>query len=107
MTMDAKTEKWIRIASVSEIPRGEGRIFHVGTRVIALFHLENGVICAVDNACPHRGGPLAHGILTGETVICPLHGWKIDLMTGKVLGESEGVKTYPVLIDHDGVLIAE
>ncbi|MBI5197366.1 MAG: nitrite reductase small subunit NirD [Nitrospirae bacterium] len=103
--MRLMTEIWVRISKLSEVPRGEGRIIHVGDRVIALFHPDSGVLRAIDNACPHRGGPLAHGILAGESVICPLHGWKIDLKTGEAMGDHGSVMTYPVMIEQEWILL--
>ena len=64
--------------------------FQIGKEVqmkgmsIALFRLSNGDIRAVENRCPHKNGPLAEGIVSGEFVFCPLHDWKISLLTGEV-----------------------
>jgi nitrite reductase (NADH) small subunit len=54
----------------------------VGNREIAIFNLGD-CFLAVDNRCPHKGGPLADGIISGAGVVCPLHAWKISLETGK------------------------
>jgi len=48
----------------------------------------------------HKRGPLADGLVGGETVICPLHGWKFDLKTGQALFGDCGLKTYPVSVDE-------
>ena len=54
---------------------------------------------AVDNRCPHRGGPLSEGIVHGDAVTCPLHNWVINLATGKAVGTDEGcVTTIPVKV---------
>jgi nitrite reductase (NADH) small subunit len=96
--------KWIRITSVENIPLREGRSVRIGDDEIAIFNL-GGRYVAVDNSCPHRGGPLCDGIVSGDTVVCPLHGWKISLETGNVLKPevSVRVETYPVLVE-DGVI---
>jgi nitrite reductase (NADH) small subunit len=52
-------------------------------RQIAVFNLGDHFL-AVDNRCPHQGGPLPEGIVSGTTVVCPLHAWKIDLKSGTV-----------------------
>ena len=73
---------WVRIAYCRDIPPREGRAVKVGNRDIALFNLGDRFL-AVENRCPHKGGPLADGIVSGATVVCPLHAWKLSLETGK------------------------
>jgi nitrite reductase (NADH) small subunit len=80
--------EWVRVAYCEDIPLREGREVMVGDRSIAVFNLGNRFL-AVDNRCPHRGGPLADGIVTGESVVCPLHGWKIDLQNGSIQRPAE------------------
>lgn len=74
--------KRVRIAPVSEIPNGEGREFVVDGRIIAVFNSE-GEFHALDGICPHAGGPLAKGQLSGHVVTCPWHGWQFDVTTGR------------------------
>ena len=81
---------WIPVAESGAIPVREGRRVGYGDRNVALFNL-GGEYLAVDNACPHKAGPLADGIVAGRAVFCPLHNWKIALSGGK--GQ---VKVYPV-----------
>lgn len=76
--------RWIRITSCDDIPAREGRVAIVGDRAIAIFNTGDGRFFAVENRCPHRGGPLADGIVAGDTVVCPLHAWKVNLQTGSV-----------------------
>ncbi len=95
---------WIRITHADNIPPREGRSVRLGDDEIAIFNLGDRYV-AVDNSCPHRGGPLCDGIVSGDTVVCPLHGWKISLDTGDVLKPDVCVKvgTYPVSVE-DGIL---
>ena len=95
---------WIRITNAENIPLREGRSVRLGDDEVAIFNL-GGRYVAVDNSCPHRGGPLCDGIVTGDTVVCPLHGWRISLDTGAVLKPDVCVKvgTYPVSVE-DGVI---
>jgi nitrite reductase (NADH) small subunit len=65
----------------SELEEGTGRVVEVGGVEVAVF-LVGGAVYALENACPHRGGPLAFGDLRGRTVHCPLHAWPFDLRTG-------------------------
>lgn len=98
--------QWHFVASCSDIPLREGRRVTYGERHVALFNLGDAYM-AVDNACPHRQGPLADGIVSGKAVFCPLHSLKISLETGCALNGGEGaVKTYPVRVADGKVYIA-
>jgi len=74
----------IRACRVEDVPMGEGRAITLGGRRLALFRTATGWY-AVDNACPHAGGPLADGIAADCSVICPLHERRFDLATGEPL----------------------
>jgi nitrite reductase (NADH) small subunit len=89
-----------RLGPAATIPLGEGRVYAVHGENIAVFRTRAGAVYAVQAACPHRGGPLADGLVGGTTLICPLHGWKFDLSTGQALFGDCGVKTYPVRVDE-------
>jgi nitrite reductase (NADH) small subunit len=78
------------------VPLGEGRAYTVYNLTVVVFRQRDGQLFATDNACPHRGGPLADGIVGDGKVICPLHGWKFDLATGRCQAENSAVRTYPV-----------
>ena len=75
--------KWIRITNVENIPVRQGRAVKLGGRELAIFNLGGG-FRTMENRCPHRGGPLADGIVAGEDVICPLHNWRLSLDSGSV-----------------------
>ena len=91
----------VRIATRSEIPPGEGRIVVAMGRVLALFNLD-GEYLAVDNTCPHRGGPLGEGHLEGGVVVCPWHGWRFDLRTGcSPLDSRHSVRTVPLELEGE------
>ena len=96
--------KWIRVTSTENIPLREGRSVKIGEDEIAIFNLGDRFL-AVDNACPHRGGPLCDGIVSGASVTCPLHGYKVCLESGNVLRPDVAVRvdTYAVRVD-DGVI---
>src|SRR5215475_1357009 len=109
MTCSNPQEKnWVRITRVENIPLREGRAVQIAGHDIAIFNL-GGRFLAVENRCPHRGGPLADGIVSGRTVVCPLHAWKIDLESGHVTNRAEEnpcVKTFATAV-RDGVLMLE
>ncbi len=74
--------QWTRIARLEECPPGAGIERVAGERVIALFNVA-GTISAIDGVCPHQGGPLGQGEMTGTVVTCPWHGWQFDVRTGQ------------------------
>ena len=80
--------KWTKITRTENIPPREGRPVKLGGLEIAIFNV-NGRFLAVENACPHKGGPLCDGIVTGTAVVCPLHGRHFDLETGMPVRASE------------------
>lgn len=95
--------EWKRVASVSEVPVGEGREFTVGERIVAVFNLD-GAFHAVDGICLHAGGPVAQGKVTGCVVTCPWHGWQYDVTTGKhCLTPRLALDTFPVRVVDDAV----
>ncbi len=78
-------EDFRKVASLQDIPPGTGRTVEVDGIWIALFNVE-GTLYAIDNACPHAGGPLGEGKLCGTEVECPWHGWKFSVASGERVG---------------------
>jgi nitrite reductase (NADH) small subunit len=98
---------WIWVTPVDSIPPREGRAVTVAGRDIAIFNLGERFL-ATAGRCPHRGGPLADGIVAGDAVVCPLHGWKINLASGAVErpgGIEQCVETYPTRVDNGIVVV--
>ena len=73
--------KRVRVGAVGDVKPGEARVVDVEGRTLALFNVK-GRYYAIDNACPHRGGPLGEGDLEGGVVACPWHAWRWDVTTG-------------------------
>lgn len=99
--------RWVRVTACDNVPFREGRAVTIADREIALFNLGDRFV-AVDNRCPHRGGPLCDGIVAGASVVCPLHAWKLDLETGRVerpAAEGGCVRTYATRVDAGIVLV--
>lgn len=92
----------VNVGPLSAIPPGEGRAFAVAGERIAIFNTRHGEVFAVQAECPHKGAPLADGLVGGTTVICPLHSWKFDLADGGVLMGDCGLKTYAARLDAQG-----
>ena len=98
---------WVRITAAENIPPREGRTVQLGSLELAIFNTGKGFL-AVENRCPHGGGPLADGIVGGSTVTCPLHNWRICLESGAVQRPCDtsapAVNTFPVDV-VDGVIM--
>lgn len=91
------------VCRVDDVPPGEGRAVTVDGRRIAIFNAPTGWY-ALDDACPHRGGPLADGLLSDSCVACPLHERRFDLSSGEALSGGEGVVAHAVEV-HDGTVV--
>jgi nitrite reductase (NADH) small subunit len=89
---------------VDDVPLGEGRVVTLGARRIALFRTR-GAWYALDAVCPHRGGPLADGIVCDRAVICPLHERRFDLASGAALTTGDGVAAHDVEVRGERVYV--
>lgn len=100
--------KWLRITHSDNIPLRQGRLLHVAGHDVAIFNLGDRFL-AIDNRCPHNQGPLCDGIVSGTTVVCPLHAWKVDLESGAVQKPQDVhacVKTFRAEV-VDGIVVLE
>ncbi|MBA4191075.1 MAG: nitrite reductase (NAD(P)H) small subunit [Planctomycetaceae bacterium] len=89
--------RFTTICELNELPVGLGRAFRVGGQSVAVFRTRAGKVFAVANECPHKGGPLADGMLAGDQVVCPLHTFRFDSASGEC--DQPGVcavATFPV-----------
>ncbi|HWP35139.1 MAG TPA: non-heme iron oxygenase ferredoxin subunit [Thermodesulfobacteriota bacterium] len=90
--------EFVTVASTADLAPGQGKVVEVGGVPVALFNVD-GTFYALDNTCPHRGGPLGEGLLDGETVVCPWHGWQFNVKTGEhVVSARIKVKRYEVRV---------
>lgn len=100
-------DRWVQVTPCESIPLREGRVVMLAGRSIAIFNLGDRFL-ATDNECPHQAGPLCDGIVAGDTVVCPLHAWKVRLDTGAVerpAARDECVRTYPTRTDQGIVML--
>ncbi|MCR4264622.1 nitrite reductase small subunit NirD [Nitratireductor sp. ZSWI3] len=101
------TLKWTPVGSIHDIPLRGARCVATPHGKIGVFRTADGKVFAIEDHCPHRGGPLSQGIVHGASVTCPLHNWVISLETGEALGADEGrVRTIPVKIEGEALFIA-
>ncbi len=97
---------FIDIGLVKDIPQQGARLVKTGHGCVAIFRTAEDKIFAIDDKCPHKGGPLSNGIQHGESITCPLHNWVFDLNTGVAQGVDEGeVRTYEVKVEDGHILI--
>jgi nitrite reductase/ring-hydroxylating ferredoxin subunit len=98
--------RFVRVAAAAEIPPGQAKSFVVGDREIAVFNVE-GTYYAIDNSCPHQGGPLAEGWVDGPVVACPWHAWCFDVRTGAMtLGDLCTVDTFEVQVAGSAISVS-
>jgi nitrite reductase (NADH) small subunit len=99
--------EWLDIGPVDQLPALGARTLPVqGGEEIAIFRTANGQVYALINKCPHKRGPLSQGIVHDTTVTCPLHNWRLSLLTGEALGDDKGcVPVIPVKVDGGRILI--
>ena len=96
---------WVRVAGLEDVPAGTGREYAVSGRIVALYNVA-GEFHALDGVCPHAGGPLGEGVLQGNIVTCPWHGWQFDVVSGRhCLNANLRHTTYPVRVVGDDVFI--
>ncbi len=103
--------EWHRVAGLDELPEGRVKTVTAGTRSMALTHID-GEYMAMDNRCPHQGGPLGEGSIEigadGQCWLrCPWHGWDFDPKTGRPPGghEDSGQQLFPVEVRGDGIYV--
>lgn len=98
---------WIAIGNISDIPLRGARCVKTPEGKIAVFRTAENEVFAIEDHCPHKGGPLSQGIVHAKSVTCPLHNWVISLETGKALGADQGeVRTIAVRNDGGALFIA-
>jgi len=95
----------IKVAAVGDMAAGEAKVVEAGGKSLALFNVD-GAWYAVDNTCPHRGGPLGEGDLDGRVVTCPWHAWRWDVTTGaNVNNPAVRVACFPVAVENGAVYV--
>lgn len=98
--------QWVRACSVEDIPPLGARVVKSPSGNIAVFRNGENEIFALEDRCPHRGGPLSQGIVHGRKVACPLHNWNIRLEDGCAAAPDEGcAKSFAVKVESGVVFL--
>ena len=96
----------IDIGALDDIPRQGARVVKTAAGCVAVFRTAQDQVFALQDRCPHKGGPLSEGIVHGTSVTCPLHALVFSLETGLTQGLDEGaVATYPVRVEAGRILL--
>ena len=97
---------YIDIGAIADIPLRGARVVKSAAGCIAVFRTAENEAFAVDDKCPHKGGPLSQGLVHDRSVTCPLHSWVIALDTGAAQGVDEGKAcTYPLKVENGRILL--
>ena len=97
---------FIDIGALEDIPAQGARVVKTVEGCVAIFRTSDDRMFALEDRCPHKGGPLSEGIVHGDRVTCPLHNWVFDMNTGSAQGADQGtVRTYPIRVQQGRVLI--
>lgn len=97
----------VRALDLAELPPGKTALVTVDGMDVALFR-RGGEVFAIGNECPHQGGSLCDGMVEGDIVICPLHGWEFDLRSGACMTvPGESVPQFTVTVQDGAVHLEE
>ena len=98
--------EWKSICTLEEIPRLGSRVARSTSGNIAVFRTSSGEVFALRDRCPHKGGPLSQGLVHGNQVTCPLHGWKLRLDSGEAVAPDQGCsRRYPIRVESGTVFL--
>jgi thiamine pyrophosphate-dependent acetolactate synthase large subunit-like protein/nitrite reductase/ring-hydroxylating ferredoxin subunit len=104
MTRDPGDTIWLKVLEPGELAEGRVKPVTCGHTTLCMTR-HQGSYGALDNRCPHQGGPLGEGSIENGLLRCPWHGWDYDPLTGKAPGFDDGVETFPVEEREDGVYV--
>ena len=103
--MNMQHSNWIDVGALEDIPKLGARLVKTPRGCLALFRTDADEVFALDDKCPHKGGPLSQGIVHGKSVTCPLHNWVISLKTGEAQGADSGCARTIALKIEDGRIL--
>jgi nitrite reductase [NAD(P)H], small subunit len=104
--MTVSQRVWVDVGALDDIPVRGARVVKTAAGCVAIFRTADNVVHALEDRCPHKGGPLSQGIVHGSSVTCPLHNWVISLSTGEAQGADKGtVRTLPLRVEAGRLLL--
>jgi 3-phenylpropionate/trans-cinnamate dioxygenase ferredoxin subunit len=105
-TLDPSKVEYVEIAPADQLPEGERLFLDVESRQIVIFNLA-GKLFAIGDVCSHDNGPVGDGEITGDEIICPRHGGRFDIRTGKAtsLPAVVDIPSYPVKVEGGMILL--
>jgi thiamine pyrophosphate-dependent acetolactate synthase large subunit-like protein/nitrite reductase/ring-hydroxylating ferredoxin subunit len=104
MTSEKKDLVWTKVLDPDDLPEGRVKPVTCDHRTLCMTR-HQGQYGALDNRCPHQGGPLGEGSIENGLLRCPWHGWDYDPITGKAPGYDDGVESFDVEEREDGVYV--
>lgn len=98
--------EWVSVFDITKLGPGQLAYVDIDGLPVALANVA-GTVYAFSDVCRHEGGSLAAGVLIGETVTCPWHGWTYHVCTGKSVVPPVGLRipTYPVRVEGGQILV--
>lgn len=104
--MTIMEKAWIDIGAIEDIPLRGARVVKTALGCVAVFRTAESEAFAIEDRCPHLGGPLSQGIVHGKAVTCPLHNWVISLETGEAQGADKGaIRTIDLRVEAGRILL--
>ncbi len=103
-TTESTPLDWHKVLDLDALPEGRVTSVTCGHTTLCMTHFK-GTYGALDNKCPHQGGPLGEGSIENGLLRCPWHGWDYDPLSGIAPGYDDGVETFPVEVRDDGVYV--
>ena len=98
--------EWSRACRIEDIPVLGARVVKSACGNIAVFRNAEDEVFALEDRCPHKGGPLSQGIVHGTKVTCPLHNWNIQLADGCAVAPDQGcTRSYPVKVEAGQIFL--
>ena len=96
--------KWLDVCAMTDSPQLGARVVRHGGLDIAVFRNAEDEVFALEDRCPHKGGPLSQGIVHGRRVTCPMHGWNVELDSGQAVAPDLGcAREFPVRVENGRV----
>lgn len=97
---------WKKVCALTDIPVLGSRVVKSAGGDIAIFRNVEDEVFAMHDHCPHKGGPLSQGIVSGRVVTCPLHSWKIQLESGEAVAPDVGcTRPFAVKVEDGSVFL--